>query len=349
MLKQEVVLDLGDLAPPWLVATFPDIPGLAVTASENSTLPVLDTPGGRWRLLPAAAPGAKSSVEDLQAWADRLAGRLRPQARQAPIVIDSFLSAPARKALDHAGISYVDTHGHLSLSLPGVLVRLHPASRPVQAANEGLGVVGVRAAQVLLEEPVRPWAGTELSERAGVSTGQAHRVFSILEGLDLVEVIGSGRNKRRRLRSPARVLDWLAATAPRHIRVKRRAFLYAPGPDQLLRRLGQAIDGADLPAALSGAAGAVALGAGPSRLPLVVVRVAPVAGLDHVARILGAEVVDQGANLELWADTGELGTHHRGRVGAIPVAPAVRVYLDCFHSTRGEDVAEQFREQVIGW
>lgn len=317
--------------------------------ATDTGLPRLESSEGSWSLLPRPAPPASTGADGLRLWAERLWEHLDLKTRRAPIVVDSFIPSAARRALDHAGVSYVDAHGHLYLNLPGVVVRLHPASRPERAVSEGLGVVGVRAAQILLSAPAEAWGVTELAERAGVSVGQAHRVFSILEGVDLVEVVGAGPSKRRRLRSPGRVVDWLVATAPRSVRGRRRAFLYAPGPDQLLQRIGSKIEAAGLPTALTGAAGALALGAGPTRLSLAVVRVAPVVGLEHAAAALGADLVDQGANLELWPDTGELGTHDRVWMSGVPIAPAVRVYLDCFQEPRGEDVAEHFREQVIGW
>lgn len=342
-----LVLNLGDLAPPWLVATFPEIPGVEVMATEDASLPRLEAPRhDPWTFVPESVPLAGT---DLEVWALGLRDRLDVEARLAPIVLDSFISSSARRALDQVGVSYLDAHGHLSLNLPDILVRLHPASRPSRAVSEGLGVAGVRAVQVLLARSNELWAVTELAQRAGVSVGQAHRVFSILEVLDLIEAKGSGSRKRRRLRSPRRVLDWLVTTAPRSVRGRRRAFLYAPGPDQLLHRLGSKIETTGLPAVLTGAAGALALGAGPTSLPLAVVRVTPLVGLEHVAGVLGAELVDQGGNVELWPDTGQLGTHDRAWVEDVPVAPAVRVYLDCFHGQRGEDVAEHFREQVIGW
>lgn len=327
------------------MATFPEIPGLGLVASGRPLLR-LETPDGAWQLQPSPAAPART---DLSAWADRLAEELDHGERRAPIVVDTFISSAARRALDEARVSYVDAHGHLALVVPGLLIRLLPAPPPRRAGSEGLGVAGVRAVQVLLEDPGKVWSVIELARSSEVSAGQAHRVFSILESLDLVVATGAGPAKRRRLRSPRTVLDWLVASAPRSIRGGRRSYLYAPGPNELIHRLAERIQGSDLPVALTGAAGALALGSGPTSLSLAVLRVAPRVSLAHVAALLGADLGERGANLELWPDTGELGTYARRWVNGVPVAPEVRIYLDLLHEPRGQDLAEQFRETVLGW
>ena len=53
-------------------------------------------------------------------------------------------------------------------------------------------------------------------------------------------------------------------------------------------------------------------------------------------------------NLELWNDTGEVGTFAAEPIDGIRVAPAVRVWLDLLRqSGRNRDAAQMFREQTL--
>jgi hypothetical protein len=51
----------------------------------------------------------------------------------------------------------------------------------------------------------------------------------------------------------------------------------------------------------------------------------------------------------MWTDTGRLGTLGAQLEGGVRLAPKVRIYLDSQSEPRGEDVAVQFREQVLGY
>ena len=56
----------------------------------------------------------------------------------------------------------------------------------------------------------------------------------------------------------------------------------------------------------------------------------------------------RGMNLELWTDTGELGTYGAGEAAGIRIAPPVRIWLDIARQGgRNDDAAQLFREQVL--
>lgn len=62
-----------------------------------------------------------------------------------------------------------------------------------------------------------------------------------------------------------------------------------------------------------------------------------------------AERTDRAPNLRLMRDTGEVGVFGAEIRQGVRVSPKVRVYLDCLSERRGEDIAEQFRETVLGY
>ena len=78
-------------------------------------------------------------------------------------------------------------------------------------------------------------------------------------------------------------------------------------------------------------------------------RVDPDVPLGEACTRLRAEPVDNGPNLALVRDLGEVGIHGREFNGPAPLAPPVRIWLDLLDETRGEDAAALFREAVIGW
>ena len=54
-------------------------------------------------------------------------------------------------------------------------------------------------------------------------------------------------------------------------------------------------------------------------------------------------------NVRLMRDTGEVGVIETEIRQGARVAPQARIYLDCLAERRGEDIAEQFRDAVLGY
>jgi hypothetical protein len=267
--------------------------------------------------------------------------------RAVPLVLGPYLRSDLRSALEKARVSYLDFYGNVHIEAPGVLVHVRSPARA--AASRGLGVAGRRAAQTMLEFKERAWAVTELAELAQVSSGHAQNVMRVLEANDLVYTEGRGPKKRRRIREPTRFLDWLVSQEPaRRPRVQLECALHARAPQELWAKVDHAL-GPHRAYALTGAAGASVLGAGPSAVPRTLVRIKPDLSLRSVAERLKAEVTTRGPNLVLWTDTGLLGTVTAFREHDVVLAPHVRIYLDARQEQRGEDVATSFREQILGY
>jgi hypothetical protein len=268
-------------------------------------------------------------------------------ARGLPLVLGPYLRSDLRGALEKAHVSYLDFYGNVHIEAPGVLVHVRSPVREV--SSRGLGIAGRRAAQTMLEFKERAWAVTELAAVARVSSGHAQHVMRVLEANDLVYTEGRGPKKRRRIREPTRFLDWLVTQEPaRRPRVQVECALHARAPQELWAKVDNAL-GPDRSYALTGAAAASVLGAGPSAVPRTLVRVKPELSLRLVVERLQAEVTTRGPNVVLWTDTGLLGTVTAVRELNVMLAPRVRIYLDARQELRGEDIATSFREQVLGY
>jgi hypothetical protein len=324
-------------------------PWLRIRSSDGATL-LLDGNVFRLRLLHMPA-GLRLEqlpllLESAGAW-DPASGR----TPEIPVVVASFLTRSVREALEKLEVSYLDSKGHLHLVAPGVLVHLEEGlTKPSkQAEKSGIGVHGVRAIQVLLEEQ-EPFSVSQFAQRASVSLGQAHSVLTKLEQLGLVSASGSGPRKRRRVTDRTALLDWLERQpSATRWEPSLNVALYARRPEELWSRMSAKLTQVGVAHALTGAAAASLYGVGPTNVPLSLVRISPATPLKQAAEALGAEVTDRGANLVLLRDTGEVGCKRAVTKDTIQVAPPVRIYLDARSARRGEDVAQQFREVVLGY
>lgn len=268
------------------------------------------------------------------------------------VVISPLLKQSVRQYLEERNTCYLDSKGHLHLVAPGVLVHLDGNSARAVKKKEGkgrIGVHGVRTVQVLLEQKDLI-SVSQLAEQAWVSLGQAHKVLTQLEHLGLVRAFGSGPAKRRAVRERTALLDWLEQqpSATRWEPSLNLAF-YARRPEELWSRVSTKLNQANIAHALTGSAAASLYGVGPTSVPYSLVRISPKVRLEQAAEQLGAEITDRGANLTLLQDTGMVGSWHAVMKDGIQVAPTARIYLDVRSERRGEDIAQQLREVVLGY
>lgn len=275
------------------------------------------------------------------------------------LVVAGSIPLRERDAIEGAGLSWCDGRGALHLAWAGVLVHIDRGARrgrrTVPESPVGLGPVGLRALQVLLDTgDEEEWTIVRLAERAGISTGQAHKVFRALEENRLVTTIGSGPRQRRRLDDRRAALDWLATIDGARRRPAGIAtYLYGRTVDDVLARFVERAERSDLRYAVTGLAASHLLGVPlVSHVTVAQVRVAGGAAADVPDRLglepLGGGDAGRGMNLELWNDTGELGTYGAGEAAGIRIAPPVRIWLDIARQGgRNDDAAQLFREQVL--
>jgi hypothetical protein len=335
----------AELSLPTRIARWvPPQPWLQVRDSERTLLKLKGREAARIRLLEVPSGISEDHLALLlpgEEWADDML-----------VVVSPLLKKSVRQYLEERNTCYLDSKGHLHLVAPGVLVHLegHGARSAKQKdVKSGVGVHGVRTVQVLLEQQ-EPISVSQLAEHADVSMGQAHKVLTQLESLGLVRAFGSGPAKRRVVRERTGLLDWLVRqpSATRWEPSLKLAF-YARRPGELWSQVSMKLQQADIAHALTGSAAASLYGVGPTNVPSSLVRLSPGIRLEQAAEQLGAEITERGANLTLLHDTGRVGSWSAVTKDGIQVAPAARIYLDALSERRGEDIAQQFREVVLGY
>lgn len=271
------------------------------------------------------------------------------------MVVSLTIPERERDALEAAGLSWYDGRS-IHVTWPGTLIHVDHSGRSLGRSRPEpakLGPAGIRAVQVLLAVD-GDWTVSRLAHDAAISVGQAHNVFKAMEAERLLTSTGRGPQQRRRVTDRPGAMDWLA-TVDRARRRPRRAatYLYARTPEEVLRRFAERADAIGLRYAVTGAAASRLLGV-PVLSQVIVshIRVGPVEA-DAALHLLGLEHLDaedagRGMNLELWTDTGELGTFRAQDVDGVRVAPPVRVWLDLARQGgRGADAAQLLREQLL--
>ncbi len=341
-----VTLELDKSVPKVTRTILAAIPGLIVKPDKRQNRLLVNGSS-----VPLALMSGRSAPL-AQATAPIIAALAGPE--KLGFVVADRLPQHVRRELEHAGLAYADGTGAAHIDVPGLFLHVEgsPQRRKTQApAPGGIGVVGVRAIQMLLGEPDRDWSIADLAEVAACSTGEAHKVLRRLEDEGFVAAQGRARGLRRRVIKPGDLLDWLALIpTARRIRERLHVFIYSSDPAGLATAISKYAFDAKLAYAFTGAAAARIWGASTTTsIPVTMLRIHPEVPLVDASKMLHAEAVDSGSNVMLVRDFGELAVHGRTQNGPAAIAMPVRVWLDMLGEPRGEDAAALFREAVIGW
>jgi hypothetical protein len=252
-------------------------------------------------------------------------------------------STPAeRGALEEQGASY-------SVFVHVEKRRRQQRLEPSSPGTLRLGPAGMRVAMAALLEP-DDLAIASLAKRGVASLGQTHQTLKVLEEAGFVRRAGRGPQTVRSFANRSGVTDLLRDTAMRQRRpVSVSVFLDARKPEDLWQKLSH---GLGSQAVLSGAAAAMLLG-GPSAsatsIPRTMVRIASDLPIEDAVKRLNAEPAESGANVSLVIDKARWGEVKPGEVRGVRVANPLCAWLDCMREPRGEDVARQLREAVLGY
>ncbi len=334
-------------SPPLYRAALASIPEFVVTAGRDDRI---ELDGDERRLTLLSSPLQTSGGDALH--------ELRPKPGTVGLVVAASLTKAERDGIEQAGLSWCDARGAVHLRWPGLYFHVDHGTRRIiptrKEPSPGLGVASIRAVQTMLSAPEAPWSVSLLAKEAALSTGQAHNVLKVLERNRLVRAQGSGPRIRRYLRDRDETLQWLASIERgRRQPEKAAGYLYARTFDDLIERFVKRASEAKLTYALTAASGAIALGHAVLTNPLVLqARVGPLDATHSLGQLglerLDAEDAGRGMNLELWSDSGELGTFRSEEAGRARVAPRVRIWLDLVRQGgRSADAAELFKEQGL--
>jgi hypothetical protein len=275
----------------------------------------------------------------------------RPAPRHTLFVINGS-TASQRDALERTGISYVDPDGFLHFVAPSILIHLENRHRPRAAPTDAplrLGPAAMRVAIASLLVP-QELSIASLAKRASASLAQTHQTLGLLEQAGFVRRSGRGPQTERELVNRSGVAELLRQAMLRQRKpASTPVFVYARRPEDLWARVSSALGDR---AVLSGAAAATVLSdaaAGASSIPRTMVRVSTDLAMADAVKMLGASAAESGANVLLVVDKARWNAVLPREIRQVRVANPVSTWLDCLREPRGEDVAQHFRESVLGF
>ena len=268
---------------------------------------------------------------------------------QVPLVASSLISPGGRRLLRERNIGYFDLSG--SLFLP-ILHGLYFVDRPAPHLDRRQpNLYKGRTSQVLvalLSKPHNAWHMEELAEKAGVSTSTAHQVVGVLEKALWVEKHGKGPKTVRVLVKPGDLLNAWALHYPGELNFLHY-YLPASSFAELRRRVTQTLGEQNIPYALTLECGAelVAIGGkNPTRLDLII----PVnSDLNETERVSGLQPVHYAANVNFICTRHPSALMFRHLVSQCWVASDVQLYLDLWNSQHGKELADELRNQRLGF
>jgi hypothetical protein len=264
-----------------------------------------------------------------------------------PMVCTYSVSPRVADLLRQNNVAYLDESGNCWIRVPGLYVHVtgHPSTRPdTRPAVDPFAPLSSRVARVLLGDPAKAWALSDLAKEAKVSVGLAWKVKRALLEEGFIQV----SDKRIILRDASGLLD---AWKEKYDIPAKKISLYAIGKtDELESRLFECCEASQIRYALTALSGAwrsapmvryttasayVDVGANP-------------AAVDDLARCMEAKPVDTGANLILYPTRDEsVFFGMRTLAGANVVSP-VQLYLDLLQvAGRGEDAASEIMAKEI--
>jgi hypothetical protein len=196
----------------------------------------------------------------------------------------------------------------------------------------------------------RELAIASLARRASASLAQTHQTLRLLEQAGFVRRTGRGPQTERELVNRSGVAELLREAMLRQRKpASTPVFVYARRPEDLWARVTSALGDR---AVLSGAAAATVLSdsaAGASSIPRTMVRVSRDLAMADAMKRLGASAAESGANVLLVVDKARWNAVLPREIRQVRVANPVSTWLDCLREPRGEDVAQHFRESVLGF
>lgn|GEM_PF-1274695 len=270
-------------------------------------------------------------------------------------------SLATRELLRINGISWVERRtGICRLSAPGLLVdvKVEGAKQKESTIRARLrdrsGLVAELLLLNFLREEIRL---TNLAKQAHVSTALASRVLTRLAGLKLLDTHGAGPHRFWKISNAGGLLD-LWATEEQSGVPSTGIYVWSRSPQELLKKIPQ-LNELNGRWALSGTAAANLYAPTLTTSPDPIIWIESRFSSRQAATVLGGEIVDKGANLQilqskndlvfenasLWVPTNaaaDLATQN------LRIISRPRAYIETINAAgRGPEVAQNLRQRII--
>lgn len=285
-------------------------------------------------------------------------GRLLIVARQ--------LSEPVRELLRSAEISWVERlSGTYRLVGPGLLIEVtvkaadhhHPKAPARGRLRDKSGLL----AEILLQlKRNERFSATEIAKRAGISTALTSRILQRLTQLKTVQRTGTGPFGYWEVADPGALLDvWVAEERSRPD-LSRGIYVWSRSPVGVYEKLPK-LNEAAASWALGGVSAANLYAPTLTTYPDPTVWVSARIPAQKIAEVIGGELVDKGANMQIWQSDTDVALQHSidwsapigrpagvVRVAGMRIVSQPRAYVEAMSGAgRSTEAARNLRQAIL--
>jgi hypothetical protein len=283
--------------------------------------------------------------------------------RESVLLAVQKLAPNTRRLLSAKGFSWIESEtGVCHFVAPGILVDTiakdvgHLADSATRAKL--IDRSGLIAEIILASLRTAELRLAAVAQRADVSIGLVSRIFARLSGLNILTYEGSGPNRFWRLRDPGALLD-LWSTEERRPQRITNLYLWSRSPADLFGKLPQ-LHELKIQWAVAGLSAANLYAPTLTTTPDFTIWADSSQPVAKMASSLGGEIVEKGANFQVWQSAGDFPLHEttvwspKGKHN-IPIGPGLlnivsepRAYVEAVSgSGRASEVAQNLRERML--
>ncbi len=336
------------------------VEGLEVhPGSEPDSLSVSVNAGRRanFEVLSISVLSQEKADELVRLWQDSA----HSASRRNRLIATQYLSSATRELLRENGISWIEERtGICRLVAPGLLVdvKLEGTGQKESAIRARLrdrsGLVAEILLLNLLHKEIRL---ANLAKQAHVSAALASRVLTRLSKLELLDTHGAGPQRFWKVSNAGGLLD-LWATEEQSGAQTTGLYVWSRSPQELLRKIPQ-LNQLNGRWALGGTAAANLYAPTLTTFPDPSIWIESHFSTRQVASVLGGEVVDMGANLQILQSKGNLAFDNATLwvpnsseadfpIQDLRIISRPRAYIETVNAGgRGPEVAQSLRQRII--
>ncbi len=346
--------------PDWITRLLQQVEGISFDPIDGESFNV-SVPGGKHyaftiRSFPSLS--REKAINLITSWKDSDSSRIRP------IIASRKLAPPTRDILRQANVSWIEAEtGVCHFVAPGILIdtkieehgRQHDSDATKIRLRDRSGLI---AEAVLTSPRADELRLSAIVKQTNVSSGLASRLFRRLTDLGILSEQGAGPSRKWRLTDLGALLD-LWAQEEREVERVTGLYVWSRSPAALYDKL-PVLNDLKVQWALAGVSAANLYAPTLTTTPNPIVRIDASVPASRVAEALGGEVVQKGANLQLWQTEGNAALYKvapwvsahggigRASEGLLQIISQPRAYIESITGPgRTPDVAQNLRERMI--
>lgn len=346
--------------PAWISRLLHQVEGISFDQTGETSFVLSVTGGKHYAFTIRSFPSLsrEKALDLVKKW--KAATSLQPR----PLVASRQLAPHTRDILREAGVSWIEAEtGVCHFVAPGILIdtkveepgQLKDSDSTRTRLRDRSGLVAEALLNSLKIDQLRL---SSIAQQTNVSSGLVSRIFRRLTDLGILAERGSGPNRTWQLTDFGALLE-LWAQEEREVERVTYLYVWSRSPEALYDKL-PALNDLKVQWALAGVSAANLYAPTLTTTPNPIVRIDASVPASQVAQALGGEIVQKGANLQVWQTTGNAALYNvdpwiskedgigQANAGLLQIVSRPRAYIESVAGPgRAPDVAQSLREKMI--